>query len=269
MMELTPEQKAELEAQKEQCIFCQIIKGKIPAKKVYEDKTILAILDINPSTKGHTLVIPKEHYPIMPLIPPDLLKEIFTKTKQITHSIKEAILVKDAIVFIANGAAAGQQSPHFLLHIIPKDSSSDAVGISIPKKEKGEDIEKELKEKTAPLLNAMSNKYLSEMGYIKQKETHPTTTTPQSTTQKAKFSKEKLIQVLKATPGLLECIRTDPEGFKKAIPSNPQLAPIFREFDIDDIVSEIEKDIATGKKETKKTTDDKKTDLDAISNMFK
>ena len=85
MSELTPERQASVDAQKAQCPFCQIVDGKIPSKKVYEDDKILAILDIRPATKGHVLVMPKDHYPIMPLIPPDTFKHMFSKLKELSQ----------------------------------------------------------------------------------------------------------------------------------------------------------------------------------------
>ena len=54
--------------QKEQCIFCHIIKGDVQSRKVYEDEVCIAILDINPANPGHLLLLPKEHYAIMPQI---------------------------------------------------------------------------------------------------------------------------------------------------------------------------------------------------------
>ena len=74
LKQMSPE---ELKAfQKQQCIFCQIVAGKVSSKKVYEDNICIAILDINPANPGHLLVLPKEHYPIMPLIPEEELKHI-------------------------------------------------------------------------------------------------------------------------------------------------------------------------------------------------
>ena len=64
---MSPEELQEL--QRQQCIFCQIISSKIPSKKIYEDSTCLAVLDINPAAKGHLLLLPKEHYAIMPQVP--------------------------------------------------------------------------------------------------------------------------------------------------------------------------------------------------------
>ncbi len=58
------------------CIFCKIIRGEIPSSKVFENEKILAFLDINPVSKGHTLVIPKTHYAGFSEIPADLLTEM-------------------------------------------------------------------------------------------------------------------------------------------------------------------------------------------------
>ena len=112
---MSPEEIAEL--QRKNCVFCKIVRGGIPGKKVYEDEMILAILDINPASKGHTLVLPKEHYPLLPLLPLNLFNHLFTKTQQLIVAIEKATVNPGVTVFIANGAAAGQQSPHFLFHL--------------------------------------------------------------------------------------------------------------------------------------------------------
>ena len=61
---MSPEELKEF--QKKQCVFCQIISGKVQSKKVYDDEKCIAILDINPANPGHVLLLPKEHYSIMP-----------------------------------------------------------------------------------------------------------------------------------------------------------------------------------------------------------
>lgn len=121
-MQLSPEQQKAIDAQKAQCPFCKIVKGEIPSKKVYEDDQLLAILDINPAAKGHLLVMPKEHYPIMPLIPQPIFEHLFTRTKQLSAAMKEGMLLFGNTLFIANGYAAGQQSSHFMLHLIPREA---------------------------------------------------------------------------------------------------------------------------------------------------
>ncbi|MGM5481939.1 MAG: HIT family protein [Nanobdellota archaeon] len=121
MDELPPEVKKQLEEQKKNCIFCKIISGSIPAKKVYEDDEITAILDINPVAKGHLLVMPKEHYPIMPLIPARTFKHFFGLMPRLIDALKNAVLCTGANLIVSNGAVAGQQSPHFTTNLIPRE----------------------------------------------------------------------------------------------------------------------------------------------------
>jgi len=105
---------------REQCIFCQIIDNKIPSKKVFEDENVVAILDINPATSGHVLIMPKEHFSIMPQINDDLLKKIFSAAKKISNALLKGFQAQGTTVFIANGLAAGQRAQHFMIHIIPR-----------------------------------------------------------------------------------------------------------------------------------------------------
>lgn len=115
---MSPEQLLQL--QKQQCIFCQIIAGKIPSKKIYEDQWCLAVLDINPAAKGHVLILPKEHYAIMPQVPDEPLAHLFAAAKKVSQVLLRALKMSGTNVFIANGLAAGQKSQHFMLHLIPR-----------------------------------------------------------------------------------------------------------------------------------------------------
>lgn len=115
---MSPEQLLQL--QKQQCIFCQIIAGKIPSKKIYEDQWCLAVLDINPAAKGHVLILPKEHYAIMPQVPDEPLAYLFAAAKKISQALLRSLKMSGTNVFIANGLAAGQKSQHFMLHLIPR-----------------------------------------------------------------------------------------------------------------------------------------------------
>ena len=144
LQNMSPEEISRL--QKENCIFCKIVKGEIPSRKVYEDEKMLAILDINPAAKGHMLVLPKEHYPILPVIPPDVFKHLFRTTKYLVAAVKKGMVAPQVTVFIANGAVAGQQSPHFLFHIIP----NEGVDFPIPKG----NVPKEEAAKLTPALRA-------------------------------------------------------------------------------------------------------------------
>ena len=106
--------------QKEQCIFCHIISGKVQSKKIYEDKKCLAILDIAPANPGHILLLPKEHYAIMPQIPDDILGHMSMLTKALSSACLKAFKASGTNIFIANGIVAGQKAQHFMIHIIPR-----------------------------------------------------------------------------------------------------------------------------------------------------
>lgn len=121
MTDLPPEVKKQLEEQKKNCIFCQIIDGQQQASKVYEDDQMVGILDIKPAVKGHLLMMPREHYPIMPLLPPQTFQHLFGYLPQVIEAQKKAMIMTGATVFVANGAVAGQQSPHFLFHVLGRD----------------------------------------------------------------------------------------------------------------------------------------------------
>mgnify|MGYP006283034873 CR=1 FL=1 len=123
-----------MEFQKQQCIFCHIIEGKVEAKKVYEDNIVLAVLDINPANPGHILLLPKEHYAIMPQIPEEELGHMFLAVRELSNSLLKALGVEGTNIFIANGAAAGQRAQHFMIHIIPR-ADGDNVTLEMPKKE--------------------------------------------------------------------------------------------------------------------------------------
>jgi len=123
--ELTPEEA------RQQCLFCSIIAGDIAAKKVYEDDKTIAILDINPASPGHVLVLPKEHYAIMPQMPDEVIGYLGQVAKALSLSMLKALKSEGTTFFIANGPAAGQRAQHFMLHIIPRNPN-DGVGVIIP-----------------------------------------------------------------------------------------------------------------------------------------
>ena len=95
-------------------IFGKIIRGEIPATKVYEDDKFLAFLDINPVAKGHILLIPKEHYVWVQDMPNELLGAIFVKVKELIHAMKTSLGCDLVEVVIE-----GKQVPHFHISLIP------------------------------------------------------------------------------------------------------------------------------------------------------
>ena len=105
---------------KNDCVFCAIAEGEIPSFKVYEDDLVLAYLDINPFSEGHTLVIPKAHYTGLLDTPTDLLKEVVARVQKVAAHLKEALPCDGFNVLQNNGAAAGQTVPHVHFHIVPR-----------------------------------------------------------------------------------------------------------------------------------------------------
>jgi histidine triad (HIT) family protein len=151
-MQLTPEIKAQLAEQKKQCIFCKLISGEMEAKKIFEDDKTIAMLDINPAMKGHTLFMLKEHYPIMPYIPADEFKHYFGIIPQLTKAIKSGTVCTSFNVFIANGGAAGQQSPHFITHLLPRDEEDGFLNFLFKKKSKLEESKIKMLQNNFPIM---------------------------------------------------------------------------------------------------------------------
>ena len=104
---------------KNDCVFCAIAAGEIPSFKVYEDDLVLAYLDINPFTEGHTLVIPKDHTTGLLDTPAETLKEIVVRVQKVAAHLKAALPCDGFNILQNNGAAAGQTVPHVHFHIVP------------------------------------------------------------------------------------------------------------------------------------------------------
>lgn len=109
-----------IELAKQNCIFCKIASREVPSKIVYEDDIAMAILDIGPATTGHLLLFPKEHYMLMPMVPDEVLGRLGVLARYLSELLVEAFDADDVTLFVANGAAAGQQVQHFMYHLIPQ-----------------------------------------------------------------------------------------------------------------------------------------------------
>lgn len=102
------------------CIFCKIANGEIPSNTIYEDDKFRVILDNGPATKGHALVLPKEHYADLFEMPQDLLADAAVVAKKVASNIKDKLSCDGLNLVQNNGEAAGQTVMHFHLHIIPR-----------------------------------------------------------------------------------------------------------------------------------------------------
>lgn len=112
---------------KNNCVFCAIAEGEIPSFKVYEDDLVLAYLDINPVSKGHTLVIPKAHSEGLLDTPDETLAAVVARTKKIAAYIKEVLGCGGFNIVQNNGEAAGQTVRHVHFHIVPRYEGDDPL----------------------------------------------------------------------------------------------------------------------------------------------
>lgn len=102
------------------CLFCKIIAGDIPADKVYEDDKIVAFLDINPVNPGHTLVVPKEHSLNLYDVSDEILKKMIVLIKNLSIAIKSAVKADGINIEMNNDPIAGQVIMHTHMHIVPR-----------------------------------------------------------------------------------------------------------------------------------------------------
>lgn len=111
------------------CIFCDIIDGKIPSKKIYEDDNVLAILDISQVTYGHTLVMPKKHYKNILDCPKEDLYKVISVTQDLSKKIMNKLEAKGFNTLSNTNEVSGQSVEHLHFHIIPRYTSSDTIKI--------------------------------------------------------------------------------------------------------------------------------------------
>jgi histidine triad (HIT) family protein len=115
------------------CIFCKIVAGQIPCTKVYEDATVLAFMDINPISPGHTLVIPKKHYEAIGEMSAEEAAALFRPVPSLAAAVKGALGAEALNVLQNNGRAAGQAVAHLHVHLIPR-WTGDGLGFHWPAK---------------------------------------------------------------------------------------------------------------------------------------
>lgn len=131
-----------------ECVFCGIVKKEIPARIVYEDEKVMAFLDINPVSKGHTLVIPKEHHEDIFEIPEDVLSSLIKVVKKISVAVRKTLNADGVNILQSNGSAAGQVIKHVHFHVIPR-FEGDGISFELKHGKLDEqvmdDIEKKIK----------------------------------------------------------------------------------------------------------------------------
>ena len=111
------------------CIFCAIANHEIPSSIVYEDEEVMAFLDISQVTKGHTLVIPKQHVSDLLACEPKTLTKVIQTAQLLGNRIMKATGAQGMNVLSNVKEAAGQTVPHFHIHLIPRYDETDACVI--------------------------------------------------------------------------------------------------------------------------------------------
>lgn len=102
------------------CIFCKIANGEIPSKTLYEDEKFRVILDLGPATKGHALILPKEHYANLYDLPEEDAGNVMKLAKKMVAKITDKLGCEGFNLVQNNGDLAGQTVFHFHLHMIPR-----------------------------------------------------------------------------------------------------------------------------------------------------
>ncbi len=123
------------------CIFCKIIEGTIPSIKVYEDEHVLAFMDIAPATKGHVLLIPKNHCENIYDLTEVEASNLFAAAPRIANALKDEFKPAGMNLLQNNGAFAGQTVFHFHLNFIPRYNDSDGFQPTFEKDESAFTVE--------------------------------------------------------------------------------------------------------------------------------
>ena len=111
------------------CIFCKIANGEIPSATLYEDEDFRVILDLGPATKGHALILPKNHFANLFEIPEDIEAKAFVLAQKMATKMKKVFDCDGFNIVQNNGTTAGQTVFHFHIHLIPR-YDNDGAGVS-------------------------------------------------------------------------------------------------------------------------------------------
>jgi histidine triad (HIT) family protein len=120
-----------MSAHADHCTFCDLIKGAAEVSVCHEDADSIAFMDIQPVNAGHVLVVPRAHYNSLLDVPPELGMHLFRVTMRLANAIRKVTSCDDMNIVVNSGAAAGQDEPHYHVHIIPR-RHGDGFEIDLP-----------------------------------------------------------------------------------------------------------------------------------------
>lgn len=114
------------------CIFCKIANGEIPSKTIHEDEEFRVILDLGPATKGHALILPKNHYKNVYELPDEAAASVMKLAKKMAVTMTEKLSCDGFNLVQNNGEAAGQTVFHFHMHLIPRyENDGQQIGWAV------------------------------------------------------------------------------------------------------------------------------------------
>lgn len=127
---MTPLETPETQAFDADCIFCKIISGELPSRRIYEDDRAVAFLDIGAWHRGHALVVPKRHVPDM-LTGPGSLPEIAPAVDAVARLLMQRLAADGINVLSSSGEAAGQEVFHLHVHVVPRYADEPGLGMLV------------------------------------------------------------------------------------------------------------------------------------------
>jgi histidine triad (HIT) family protein len=113
------------------CTFCDLIRGAAEVSICHEDADSIAFMDIQPVNMGHVLVVPRAHYESLLDVPPEIGLHLFRVTMRLAGAVRKVTNCEDMNIVVNSGAAAGQDEPHYHVHIIPR-RHGDGFDIPLP-----------------------------------------------------------------------------------------------------------------------------------------
>ena len=113
------------------CTFCDLIRGAAEVSVCHEDSDAIAFMDIQPVNNGHVLVVPREHYESLLDVPEEIGMHLFKVTMRLANAVRKVTGSDDLNIVVNSGVAAGQDEPHYHVHIIPR-RHGDGFDIPLP-----------------------------------------------------------------------------------------------------------------------------------------
>ena len=115
----------------ENCLFCRIVSGEVPAVIVYEDENTIAFLDHRPLFPGHVLLVPREHFETLGDLPPTTVGPLFQNVQLLSRAIESALEAEGT--FVAMNNRVSQSVPHLHVHIVPRRRKDGLKGFFWPR----------------------------------------------------------------------------------------------------------------------------------------